>query len=586
MRKLLLFLLLSAALFLLTPLSTGTAQLNGADFPHGRIIDDEIFTDSSTMTVAEIQEFFESKVSGGACDRNRPTYNDDFPPPYTCLFEFQQNPVTNENNYGQFEPDGTPSSVPGGISAAEIVWQAAQDHDINPQVLIVLLQKEQGLVTDNWPWTRQYSRATGYLCPDTAPCDPAQADFYKQVDGAANLFRFYLDNLDIYWYGIGQNNIYYHPDLARCGTKSINIENAATVALYLYTPYTPNQAALDNLYGTGDSCSAYGNRNFWRYFNDWFGSTSIENGNLLTIDSYDDLDTSWTKTLRLDARGNGDDELLLYGVGDNGRGNAKLYDVAGDGSLSLLTEHTTWRSNWDSIIPIDIDGDGSSELLFYGVGSNGRGNGEFYDLDGDGSMSHIKSHTTWRSNWDSIIPIDIDGDGSSELLFYRKGATKGTGEIYDIDENGSLSLITRRKSWLNRWQHIIPLNFQGNQATELLFYAEDISQTYHIGANGSLSLSKSFSGWRPTWELIVPVDIDGDSYDELIFYDQNGDGELYNVHQNSNFSSIRAYDDWSDVWTNITPLSLYDGDDSEEIFFYSSVTDGPIPTLSNILIND
>jgi hypothetical protein len=30
---------------------------------------------------------------------------------------------------------------------------------------------------------------------------------------------------------------------------------------------------LANLYGTGDSCSAYGNRNFWRIFRDWFGST-------------------------------------------------------------------------------------------------------------------------------------------------------------------------------------------------------------------------------------------------------------------------------------------------------------------------
>ncbi|MFZ1523014.1 MAG: hypothetical protein WAS94_03260, partial [Candidatus Saccharimonadales bacterium] len=39
------------------------------------------------------------------------------------------------------------------------------------------------------------------------------------------------------------------------------------------TPYRPNQAALNNLYGTGDGCSAYGNRNFWRFYTDWFGST-------------------------------------------------------------------------------------------------------------------------------------------------------------------------------------------------------------------------------------------------------------------------------------------------------------------------
>jgi hypothetical protein len=53
----------------------------------------------------------------------------------------------------------------------------------------------------------------------------------------------------------------------------VNIQTQATAGLYNYTPYQPNSAALANLSGTGDSCSAYGNRNFWRYFNDWFGST-------------------------------------------------------------------------------------------------------------------------------------------------------------------------------------------------------------------------------------------------------------------------------------------------------------------------
>ena len=34
----------------------------------------------------------------------------------------------------------------------------------------------------------------------------------------------------------------------------------------------PNKASLANLRGTGDNCSSYGNRNFWRFYWDWFGS--------------------------------------------------------------------------------------------------------------------------------------------------------------------------------------------------------------------------------------------------------------------------------------------------------------------------
>src|SRR5690606_7604841 len=68
------------------------------------------------------------------------------------------------------------------------------------------------------------------------------------------------------------NTILWHPNTS-CGSSTVYISNQATAGLYIYTPYRPNQAALNNLYGTGDSCSSYGNRNFWRMFNDWFGST-------------------------------------------------------------------------------------------------------------------------------------------------------------------------------------------------------------------------------------------------------------------------------------------------------------------------
>ena len=51
------------------------------------------------------------------------------------------------------------------------------------------------------------------------------------------------------------------------------ISNQATASLYNYTPYQPNAASLAAGYGHGRRCSSYGNRNFWIYFTDWFGST-------------------------------------------------------------------------------------------------------------------------------------------------------------------------------------------------------------------------------------------------------------------------------------------------------------------------
>ncbi len=58
-----------------------------------------------------------------------------------------------------------------------------------------------------------------------------------------------------------------------CGGAPVTIKNQATASLYNYTPYQPNAASLAAYPGTGDACSAYGNRNFFFLFRKYFGST-------------------------------------------------------------------------------------------------------------------------------------------------------------------------------------------------------------------------------------------------------------------------------------------------------------------------
>ena len=92
---------------------------------------------------------------------------------------------------------------------------------------------------------------------------------------AARQFQRYVAPGNTFRYKAGQvNAIQWHPN-ANCGASEVYIVNNATAALYNYTPYRPNQAALNNLGGTGDACSSYGNRNFWKFFTDWFGSTTV-----------------------------------------------------------------------------------------------------------------------------------------------------------------------------------------------------------------------------------------------------------------------------------------------------------------------
>jgi hypothetical protein len=90
------------------------------------------------------------------------------------------------------------------------------------------------------------------------------------------MFRAILDASPTWFtpYLLGNNYIQYNPQ-SSCGGTTVNIQNRATQALYNYTPYQPNDAALNAPMGTTVTCGAYGNLNFYRYFRSWFGSTQI-----------------------------------------------------------------------------------------------------------------------------------------------------------------------------------------------------------------------------------------------------------------------------------------------------------------------
>jgi hypothetical protein len=229
---------------------------DASQFQAGNIISDAIFFDGTAINSDEVQSFLSSKVSN--CTAG-----------YTCLKDYRQNTPTMPASAGRCNQyDGAANET-----AAQIIAKVGAACGINPRVLIVLLEKEQSLVTSSSPSSSRYSNATGFACPDTAPCDPAYAGFFYQVYSAARQFKNYGLYPGSFNYHAGQwNNILYSPN-SSCGSSPIYIENQATANLYIYTPYQPNAAALSNLYGTGDGCSAYGNRNFWRIFTDWFGST-------------------------------------------------------------------------------------------------------------------------------------------------------------------------------------------------------------------------------------------------------------------------------------------------------------------------
>jgi putative cell wall-binding protein len=230
--------------------------LAGSGFDPGYIISDELFYNGNAASAESVQNFL--NVMLPSCRSG-----------YVCLKDYSVPTVSRPASAMCNAYNG------GGVeTAATIIYKVGVACGISQKALLVLLQKEQSLITDDWPSARQYAAATGYACPDTADCDANYAGFYNQVYWAAYQFKRYGNppgtSNYFTWYKVdgSASAVRYHPNAA-CGSSQVVIRNKATAALYYYTPYQPNQAAIN---GSPDTCSAFGNLNFYSIYSRWFGN--------------------------------------------------------------------------------------------------------------------------------------------------------------------------------------------------------------------------------------------------------------------------------------------------------------------------
>ena len=193
--------------------------------PNFIIADNEI-TDSHSMSVDQIQRFLELKGSALAS--------------HIC-----------------FDGNGMP------MLASTAIYNVSQSSGINPKFILVLLQKEQGLVEDNSPKQSQLDWATGYGCPDGGGCNARWKGLWKQINSASLQFKDYLENPQLYKFKQGGTYTFSNPYSTTVkDTVTVTPSNTGTAALYNYTPHVYN-----------------GNYNFWnlwrRYFTKLYPSGTL-----------------------------------------------------------------------------------------------------------------------------------------------------------------------------------------------------------------------------------------------------------------------------------------------------------------------
>lgn len=253
MKKLNYFILISFVISsLLGPFLVKAAEID-PEFNPNNIITDEELLNTSTMSLADIQNFLETQGSYLAYYTAVNTHGD-----IKTAAEIIYDAST--KNY-----DCEGVSLSDKPTEAEKQIKCRQITTINPKFLLVLLQKEQSLIGESSPSQKQLDWATGYGCPDGGSCNPYWQGFGKQVNSAALQFWWYLRAPHQYSYQKGQTYTFSNP-YGTISTQNMTVtpENQATASLYNYTPHVFN-----------------GNYNVFKLWKRYFPPKTYPNGTLL-----------------------------------------------------------------------------------------------------------------------------------------------------------------------------------------------------------------------------------------------------------------------------------------------------------------
>ena len=173
----------------------GKADGTPVTFNMNNVVDDALLTDAGAMSVADVQAFFE------------------------------KSPYGTRSWLASYKVDG--------VSAAEMVVEAAQTHEVNPLILIARMQVETSLVSKTAaPTQRMINRALGCGCPDGAACNAAYAGLQRQLDcGARTLRRWYDASID------GSGEWRKGTTRSTLDPRRVTPGNHATATFYAYTPW-------------------------------------------------------------------------------------------------------------------------------------------------------------------------------------------------------------------------------------------------------------------------------------------------------------------------------------------------------------
>lgn len=253
--------------------------------------------------------------------------------------------VENDKRAATIIYEASHGAYDAAVGTAKGVSITAETGTVSPRVIMVFLQKEQSLITKTARDDYALTYAMGYDCPDATGCSGSKhPGFAEQVGwGAWQLrYNYEIAQKSVDWWNTNYpnspehtastdpSNRHFYVGFTRTfynwnGDRVVTMSNAATAAIYRYTPH-----AFDSAY------------NVWQFYNTWTWPTPptgaaappapappkpVKPGDINTDDQIDILD------------------LSIFSNSWGFVGEENKADMNGDGTVDIQ-DLSTLASNW------------------------------------------------------------------------------------------------------------------------------------------------------------------------------------------------------------------------------------------------
>jgi hypothetical protein len=235
----------------------------------------------------------------------------------------------------------------------------------------------------------------------------------------------------------------------------------------------------------------------------------------------------------------------------------EIYGNDGEGHISRFgPRHRGLSADVSAIVPGYWGGPG---FVLY---DRSAGTGDVYRVEADGSLTTLRHYENWRRTWDIIVPGHFEAGTSTDLLFYSRA--DGIGEFYGLNDSGEMEWGRRASGWRTTWSHIVPGWWSSVfPYTDLLFYERSSGEAHVHSTNhhGRLRYVKGFN-IGAGWDLVVPGTFAGGEfglYTDLLLYNRSaGVGEFHasndmGMVEINDFVLQMRTDRWRRTWRAIVP---------------------------------